>query len=1591
MRRLLRPLRRHAGTLTTALALVVALFTWAAPSPVAHAAVTPGGAFGSAVPCLTQADQVAITRFDDTLSNYGTYYGGPPTPAAYPALQTRDAAGTFITQAMLSTIGSVYSMAYDDGAASGRERLFVAAYTRRLVAYGPEGPGGIYMFTRSGTGWVADGAFRVAGVPNVAHTGGSTAPVDEGVVGNVGRTALGGMVVSPDGTALYVVDVFTKRIVRFALSVGAPVLSGAWAIDFSKISLDPAVQADLIPFALAWDSAPVNGTQPLLLIGVTDTAYRGITIVGGREEGPKTTNGTDFTVPPRAYVLMLNPVVNAWYGVVAGTNLDLGNDPAFTTRLGASGFAHWNWPHTLPPYAVRGWNPWRHQLASIAGENTDKHYPQPLLTSIEIVRDTAPTATITEPKGLLVLGFRDRTGDLAFNAGRAAPQDDIAAIAQGDTVALRWNGSAYTLATTGADYYQDDALAMAPGSTDHIENTLGALARIPGAGTGVGGARDTLYSPSLGGMVNQGLTTWANAGAGGAGSYTNVIDAANHAATKATNMGDVEVLCSYALVGGRLWDDANDDGIQNGTPPEAGIGGVTLEVVAGDPATATTALASATTDAQGRYLFAIPPNSTLNIRLSAAGKTTLVSTGYRTFAKTNVPGSTEATDSDAAQDATGGYLAFARAGVGPRTVPIAAPWRASDARSFDIGLRKTAPTGSIGDRVWNDANGDGIQDAGEPGVPGVTVRLEELPTAVTFGTPISQSTTTNAAGKYTFATLPPGRYRVIFTVPAGWLPTRKDQGGNDTLDSDADAASGYATVSFDLADAQAQTQWDFGLKGSTDVALTKTGPATAAAGALVSYALTAQNLSAFPATTVVVVDTLPAGLSYVSANPAPSSVAGQVLTWNLGDLAGNTSQNITVNARAAVAFTPATATTQVATNCARVSTATPDIDAANDSACAQTTTLQRPELTITKTGPASALVGDEFAYTLTVANTGSGAASTVVLDDPLPAGLRFVRFTANPGCTRTAARVTCTFVSLTAGASASVSFVVNADVATVATSVINSASVRTVTPGDDPSNNAASATTAILFPNPGLSLVGITPNPLPVGEPGSLTASYRNTGTGLARSSVLTVTYDVGATLGALPSGCVSNAAARQVVCPLGDLAAGATGAVVLPIRLPATPVDASSFAADSFTATAQIGSATPERAADMADNTAPPVTVNVIRPNVYVSATGPASSTRLTWGSGLVYTVGYGNSVTHGSPPRPADRTRAAETTVLTVNLPADASLLNASVPPTSVSGQVLVWHLGTLAPQAVGSLRIAVRTNVPAGTVLHLDTVISTGTPGDDLGDNTATVDTTIVEPPVLVPAPTGGALRLAIHSEFDPLHGGSVLTDAVYLSPAGNTRIAWPTGEVLDFTPRLDTYTLADPGWPLAYRARITGWSLEGTTVAARAGWASTDTTTLNGRTVTATAPDSRGVAGCRGGAHGPTGGSALTGCIYPYVGAYPDGRSIDAFLPTVTALREADMATQGHLYWTQPPAPPMRPDVYLYTLDPIQAPRVTVAVEVEVWAINLCPDFLLTPLGACGTPIELPQPPRARQPIRQPFDVTLVVPRSVVGPGGITSTP
>ena len=73
--------------------------------------------------------------------------------------------------------------------------------------------------------------------------------------------------------------------------------------------------------------------------------------------------------------------------------------------------------------------------------------------------------------------------------------------------------------------------------------------------------------------------------------------------------------------------------------------------------------------------------------------------------------------------------------------------------------------GLIGDRVWLDIDGDGVQDPDEPGIEGVTVTLLDS------GNNVVGVTTTDENGNYYFGGLVPGTYTVVVTPPAGLTQT----------------------------------------------------------------------------------------------------------------------------------------------------------------------------------------------------------------------------------------------------------------------------------------------------------------------------------------------------------------------------------------------------------------------------------------------------------------------------------------------------------------------------------------------------------------------------------------------------------------------------------------------------------------------------------------------------------------------------------------------------------------------------------------------------------------------------------------------------
>jgi plastocyanin len=108
-----------------------------------------------------------------------------------------------------------------------------------------------------------------------------------------------------------------------------------------------------------------------------------------------------------------------------------------------------------------------------------------------------------------------------------------------------------------------------------------------------------------------------------------------------------------------------------------------------------------------------------------------------------------------------------------------------------------AEPGSIGDTIYYDLNGDGDQDAGEPGVPGVTV---------TLGGDATETAVTGPDGKYLFTDLPAGNYTVTVDTSSG-SPVN---GFTNTADPDGGLDS---TSAVELAAGEDNLDQDFGYEG----------------------------------------------------------------------------------------------------------------------------------------------------------------------------------------------------------------------------------------------------------------------------------------------------------------------------------------------------------------------------------------------------------------------------------------------------------------------------------------------------------------------------------------------------------------------------------------------------------------------------------------------------------------------------------------------------------------------------------------------------------------------------------------------------------
>ena len=223
-------------------------------------------------------------------------------------------------------------------------------------------------------------------------------------------------------------------------------------------------------------------------------------------------------------------------------------------------------------------------------------------------------------------------------------------------------------------------------------------------------------------------------------------------------------------IGNWVWIDNNVDGIQNNA--ETGMDGVTVNLyndagLDGTPDGA--AIASTVTSGGGYYTF---------YGLSAGDYIVEfeIPAGHLVSPQ-DAGSSTEATDSDA-DISTGLSHSFSLAS-------------GSDNFDVDMGLYQQA---TIGELVWHDIDGDGIQDAGETGIDNVLVSLypDDDQDGIADG-PAVGTVLTSGGGGWGMV-INPGFYVISFSAPPSYSFSYQDQGSDDAADSDVDPGTGYTDV-----------------------------------------------------------------------------------------------------------------------------------------------------------------------------------------------------------------------------------------------------------------------------------------------------------------------------------------------------------------------------------------------------------------------------------------------------------------------------------------------------------------------------------------------------------------------------------------------------------------------------------------------------------------------------------------------------------------------------------------------------------------------------------------------------------------------------
>jgi len=562
-------------------------------------------------------------------------------------------------------VGSVWGISYSKHA----KRVFLAAFLKRHVGMGPDGPGAIYMIDPAsppangtvpsfidldalGIATSGSGAY-VATHPGFSSVIGTNVErglpddkanpsADPSAFGQVGKVSLGDIDISEDGRYLYVINLYDRKLYQIDLQNAAnPVVPTAAQVK----------SYDMAPWLT---QACSNGeARPFGLKFYRGKVYVGVVCTG--ENGAYPGNLKRYADDLRAYIYEVDPAGNGG-GAPIAIEFPLNYDKETTGNGDGSPTHGWyKW--------TDDWDELKDPLAGTWSKGHTLAHPQPIVSDIEI-----------DPDGSLIISIMDRAGhqggmknlnpdgntDPTGNGWNVVVGGDILRTYRNPntcTLELEANGivGPYTSTSnapvfnngqwantgpstpngTGASftgYYQSGNSGALVGNDQygsgkefywgdyanlfgnnyptphHGEGTMGGMAMFPTSGEIMVVGMDPVDDQAWSG----GVYSLDNANGARNNGYNIYTDAFYGGVTgrfgKAAGLGDVEIVGEIPPIeiGNRVWEDTDGDGVQD--PGEPGVSGVTVELQdAGG-----TLIASATTDANGNYIFSNDPNGTSN-------------------------------------------------------------------------------------------------------------------------------------------------------------------------------------------------------------------------------------------------------------------------------------------------------------------------------------------------------------------------------------------------------------------------------------------------------------------------------------------------------------------------------------------------------------------------------------------------------------------------------------------------------------------------------------------------------------------------------------------------------------------------------------------------------------------------------------------------------------------------------------------------------------------------------------------------------------------------------------------------------------------